>query len=84
MNKFLIKNIFKKICKKGEITGVCSDHFFDPPLSEIKLEILILYESPYFSHNPCEILRLNYVSLKRYDQNSRELLEKLVTKINIV
>ena len=60
--------------------GVCSDHFFDPLLSEIKLEILISYESPYFSHNPCEILRLNYVSLKRYDQNSLELLENWLPK----
>ena len=39
---------------------------------------------PIFFSYPFEILGLNYVSLKRYDQNSRELLEKVVTKINIV
>ena len=52
--------------------------FLTPPLHPIKLEILIPQESPYFSHNSCEILRLNYVSFRWYGRNSPKLLEKVV------
>ena len=53
---------------------------------EKNMRNLLVPKSQNVGKNPKVIglSSFNYDSLKRYDQNSRELLENVVTKINIV